>query len=209
MRCIISEEHDLIRFGLTQLLKDLFPVEYILEANEKAEVFALLEKYPFDWLFVNPETLKYGTPGEVIEKAHKKDSEINVVILLGKHGYVDPSFLDRYSILGVIRHDEPLVDLMAALESMKEGRTHYSFFSSSKKGSRRVTPSIYLTQREEEVFSHLIKGFSVAETAESLGVSHKTVENHRHNLRKKLNASSHHELMNEAVKLGYLEYKDR
>ncbi|WP_026689018.1 response regulator transcription factor [Alteribacter aurantiacus] len=207
MRCLIAEEHELMRFGITQLLKDLFPVEYVLESVEKENIIALLKKYPFDWLLLNPTTLSNTSLAEFLSLVNDSKREVKTVILLGEEGFVDLSVLEHYPILGVIRHDEPLEDLMRAFEGMNRGRTHYSLQSSAEKGKINERTGAYLTKREEEVLLQIIQGYTVTESASVLGVTKKTIENHRHNLRKKLEVTSQQELMKEAQRLGYIQFK--
>ncbi len=47
-----------------------------------------------------------------------------------------------------------------------------------------------LTQRERDVFDHMLEGHSVKRTAILLGLATRTVENHRRNLKKKLQVVS-------------------
>jgi len=50
-----------------------------------------------------------------------------------------------------------------------------------------------LSKREEEVFHMKVRGYTVKETAALLNISPKTVENHRRNIRKKLNIVKNNE----------------
>jgi DNA-binding CsgD family transcriptional regulator len=60
-----------------------------------------------------------------------------------------------------------------------------------------------LSDRELEIIRLLGKGFTTGEVARELGISGKTVESHRGNLRRKLNLGSGSELLRFA--LAYAE----
>lgn len=66
-------------------------------------------------------------------------------------------------------------------------------------------PLALLTQREEEVFYALIKDKTLAEVADTLNVSAKTVENHRSNLYRKLGIHDRFSLFSFARDHGFLE----
>ncbi|PYZ98890.1 hypothetical protein CR205_10055 [Alteribacter lacisalsi] len=211
MKILLNEKHDMIRYGFLQLLNDLFPVEYILEAEDLNKTKALLESYLFDYLLLNSESFARHETAELIRMARSRNEKVKVVLIKSKGRQADPSFLERYGINGVIGRDEPIEDLMNAFQEIDRGQIRYSFVSIRKNGEGKgdnVLLSSLLTQRENEVFKHLVRGYSVLESARELGVSSKTIENHRHNLRSKLNVSSHRELIKAAEETGYIRFKD-
>ena len=59
-----------------------------------------------------------------------------------------------------------------------------------------------LTNREEEVFSLLVKNKTTKEIAESLGISEKTVRNHISNAMQKLGVKGRAQAVVELIKLG-------
>jgi len=59
-----------------------------------------------------------------------------------------------------------------------------------------------LTDREEEVLKLIAEGFSNKEIGNKLFISHRTVDSHRTNLMKKLNANNIAGLISYAIKNG-------
>ncbi|TMW70275.1 response regulator transcription factor [Alteribacter natronophilus] len=208
MRSLIYEKHELIRYGFIQLLKDMFPVEYCLEAESPEAVESLLDQYSFDWLFINGEELDRETTGGMIDAARSGNPAVKTVLLHNAGGKADLSFLEKKRISGVAGTNEPVEDLMKVLKGIEEGNIRYSFAHNSGPDSAgALSQSGVLTRRENEVFVHLIRGYSVAESARALGISLKTVENHRNSLRAKLKVTSQKELMSAAERLGYIQFK--
>lgn len=62
-----------------------------------------------------------------------------------------------------------------------------------------------LTSREKEVMRLLAEGFAVRRIAQSLSISHRTVENHRTSLFRKLKVKNAAELVHYAQRLGIIE----
>ena len=65
--------------------------------------------------------------------------------------------------------------------------------------------SVELTTRERQILSLVATGSSNKEIADRLGVSFKTVDNHRTNLMRKLDVHSVAELLSYALREGYLD----
>jgi two-component system response regulator NreC len=69
---------------------------------------------------------------------------------------------------------------------------------------RAERPLHELTEREEEVLTHLAEGASNTEIADALNISPKTVARHRENIMRKLNLHSRTELVKYAIRKGII-----
>lgn len=69
----------------------------------------------------------------------------------------------------------------------------------------KVEMTTALTARERQVLSLVARGFANREVAERLGVSAKTVDNHRTNLMRKIGTHSLAELLSYALREGLLD----
>jgi len=67
----------------------------------------------------------------------------------------------------------------------------------------------FLTEREREILQLVAEGHSTKQIASKLGISAKTVDNHRTNLMRKLNIHDVASLTRHAMSQGLLEDKDR
>lgn len=65
-----------------------------------------------------------------------------------------------------------------------------------------------LTQREREIAAMLAIGDSCREIANRLGVSHKTVDSHRHHVLKKIGARNTADLARMAIREGFVSMHD-
>ncbi len=63
--------------------------------------------------------------------------------------------------------------------------------------------AIKLTPREQEIAGYIVNGFTCKETAQRLGISHRTVEVHRGRLMKKLGAKNTADLVSKIVTVSH------
>jgi len=104
---------------------------------------------------------------------------------------------------GFISKAAPSTDFIAAVKMLMAGKSYYnakiakSFFSPSGRGGPISTTSVsqILSPRELQIFSNIGEGRPVSKIAERLGISVKTVETHRENIKNKLNIASAAEVL--------------
>jgi DNA-binding NarL/FixJ family response regulator len=99
---------------------------------------------------------------------------------------------------GYVLKDAPSSDILQAIDTLVAGGT---FLSQDISGRllRSQTPRPLLSARESAILSHLAKGHSSKQMALELGVSARTIETHRQNIRRKLNLEGQAELIKYAV----------
>jgi DNA-binding NarL/FixJ family response regulator len=99
---------------------------------------------------------------------------------------------------GYVLKDAPSGEIIDAIEAITAGHT---FLSPALSGRlfRAQTPRPVLSLRESEILSCLAKGYANKLIAETLGLSTRTVETHRHNIKRKLNLEGQAELIKYAV----------
>jgi DNA-binding NarL/FixJ family response regulator len=97
-------------------------------------------------------------------------------------------------------------DVVAAVKALTEGRT---FFTSAASGvllehlRQENVPA--LTVRESEIVQLLAEGKSNKEVAQVLGISSRTVENHRAQIMQRLGLQSFSDLVRYAIRHGIIE----
>ena len=112
----------------------------------------------------------------------------------------------RAGAMGYIMKQAPTELLLTAVRSVLNNQRYLSqsmaaqfvdAFVSQKKSQHSDFKK--LTDRELEIVRLFGKGFTTAEVAKELGISGKTVESHRGNLRRKLNLRSGSDLLRFAL----------
>jgi DNA-binding NarL/FixJ family response regulator len=92
---------------------------------------------------------------------------------------------------GIVTKGAPLHELITAIDRVAANGTFFCGASSEllRRSAQTPTDRKLLTPRERIILQHVAKGATSKEVAAALGLSEKTVHNHRHNIKKKLGIS--------------------
>jgi len=99
---------------------------------------------------------------------------------------------------GYVLKEAPSEEIVAAILAVAAGG---EFLGTGLAGrpTRTAASRPVLSQRESEILGCLAHGLASKQIAEQLGMSVRTVETHRHNIRRKLNLGGQAELIKYAV----------
>ena len=151
---------------------------------------------------------------EATRQINEFDPEIRIVIY---SMYSDKEFvidLFKAGISAYVLKDDPLADLILALEAVKGGGTYFSTMAPTvllrhmeelEEKTESTDSYDTLSQREQEVFQLLAEGKSIKEIAGELFISPKTVESHKYNIMEKLQAASVVDLTRIAIRKNLIE----
>ncbi|MFC4738291.1 response regulator transcription factor [Bacillus daqingensis] len=175
MRVLIGMNHELMRHGLVQLLYDLGDIDYMVTAATREELYKSMRLYSFTHIFVHT-----ALPGALSPASFHQEAGAGVYLIGTEE---DKS------------RDLPLYDTLSLDEWMR--RLSRIMRGDLKPGAVVLQSSSAeeLTLREEEAVRMRIHGYTVRETAAVLGISEKTVENHRRSAAKKLHIASSRDWM--------------
>jgi two-component system response regulator NreC len=203
-RILIADDHPVVRFGLRALLSEDPGLEIVGEAEDSVETLRLAEA-------LHPDTvlLDISMPTEnglqTTLRLKERHPEI-VVLLLTMHE--DESLLHaalRAGASGYLTKRAEGAEILQALHTVSHGdiyihpaMTRALLHQPVKAASRGVLPAIPLTHRELDVLHLLAKGNTNRQIADLLGLSPRTIENHRANLMGKLGLASRVDLVNYA-----------
>jgi two-component system, NarL family, response regulator NreC len=203
-RILIADDHPVVRSGLRALLSDDPGLEIVGEAEDSAETLRLAEA-------LHPDTvlLDISMPPEsglqTTRRLKERHPEI-VVLLLTMHE--DESLLHaalRAGASGYLIKRAEGAEILQALHTVSHGdiyvhpaMTRALLHQPVKAASRAGLPAIPLTHREPDVLRLLAKGNTNRQIADLLGLSPRTIENHRANLMGKLGLASRVDLVNYA-----------
>lgn len=212
IRVIIADDHPMYRRGLRHLLDEAGDIEVVAEATDGEEALALTRKHSPDLLLLDvtmpksdgievARTCQRELPGcrLIFLTMHQEEQLLETALNHGVMGYVlKESMADE--ILNAVRAvagdgeylSPPLAQLL-----MKRAR--------SRMDLQREVPGIEaLTAAERRILRLIASDRTSKEIADDLGLSVRTVENHRTRAAAKLGLSGAHSL----VKFAF-EHKDR
>ncbi len=195
---LIVDDHPLFREGLKQVLSRLDDLHIVGEAGDGDTALTLIERLAPDWVL-----LDLALPGRdgfsVLEQARRNHPGIFFVILTS---YDDRAYLERALALGArgfLVKDSATNDLLDCLTSIRSGNRYLS----PSLGSRPplISPPLpaealtELTETERAILARVARFMTSKEIAEELGISHRTVQNHRANICAKLGLKGTHQLL--------------
>ncbi|HVM92519.1 MAG TPA: response regulator transcription factor [Terriglobales bacterium] len=206
IRCVIADDHELVRYGVRRLLEDARDFVVVAEAEDASQALKLTLEHRPDLVL-----LDIGMPGmssfeagRLIEE-HCPDCRIVYLTMHEDREYVRQAM--RSGASGYLLKDTPTSVLLRALRDVKRGERAWSprivhMLRQEVPASgplRVVTRRATLTTREREVMRLLAEGRTVRQAAEELGLSTKTVEAHKFNLMRKLDIHNKAQLVTVAI----------
>ncbi len=208
MRILIADDHGIVRSGLKMLLEKQPDVRVIAEASDGVEAcaMAIAERPDLAILDVKmPGMSGLEATREIREKApetavlilsmHDEDRYLFEALKAGASGYVLKRAADQDLIEAIraIERGEPFLTPEAQRALIRD------VLDENRDRDERLTP------REEEIVKLVVEAHTSREIAEMLGLSEKTVENHRANAMKKLGMRDRVELVRYAIRRGLIE----
>ncbi|HEY2523699.1 MAG TPA: response regulator transcription factor, partial [Candidatus Binataceae bacterium] len=198
-RVLIADDHRLFREALRAVLER--ECDVVGEAATGEEAIALAARTRPDVVL-----LDLGMPGVGgLNAAHRlaKEAPNSRVVILSQHDdeeYVIEAMVDA-GAAGYLVKTDAAAELLSALRAVASGRRYLSTavapavlarLKSTREAVSRGAPgaAIKLTRREREVLSLIGEGATSKDIAARLGISPKTAQVHRDNLKQKLKAKS-------------------
>lgn len=210
IRILIADDHAVVRSGLRTLLSATEDIEIVGEAENGVETLNLAASLKPDMVLLDismpPENgvktaqhLKEANPATIVLflTMHEDETLLHEALRAGAAGYLIKR-ADESEILQAI-HAASRGDLYVH-PAMTRALLHQAVVMEE----RRSSSTDALTPREVDVLRLLVRGNTNRQIATLLGLSIRTVENHRANLMGKLGLSSRVELMNYAEERGLL-----
>jgi two-component system, NarL family, response regulator NreC len=207
IRCVIADDHEMLRYGVRRLLEDAPDFAVVGEAGDAAEALKLVLEHRPDLLLLDismPGMSSFET-GRLIEE-HCTGTRIVYLTMHEDQEYVRQAL--RSGASGYLLKDTPASLLLGALREVHRGERSLSPQIQTKlkddailrnQAARVPMRRSTLTLREREVMKLLAEGNTVKKAAVVLGVSVKTVEAHKFNLMRKLDIHNKAQLVTVAI----------
>lgn len=205
---IVADDHQLFRDGLTALLNK-YPFLHVITNVEDGVVL-------FDFL-KNTTTLPdillldLSMPNmngfEVLQLLNKKYKSIKT-IAISMHD--DGNYIAKcaqYGAQGYLLKNSDEEEVLKAIQQVYKGEKYYNKELSQKMldSMAMIHNTKKLTKKETEIIELIAQGLTTKEIASKLYISTRTVETHRSNMLKKLDAKNTVELLNTAFSLNIIQ----
>ncbi|SDE33084.1 response regulator transcription factor [Sporomusa acidovorans] len=213
LKVLLADDHKLLRSGLKLLLQRNPGMQVVGEAADGEQTIQLFEQLQPDILLLDLsmpnmdgiECLKeiksrYPEAKVIVLTMHEDENYIKRAMQAGASAYVPKSAADT--------------DLFTAIEAVQAGGIYLSqqdsnvllnvLLNREQEAIDKKAPYVLLSPREREVLRLVAHGYSLAEVAERLALSIKTVDTYKVRLMEKLKATKRSQLVSYALKYGLL-----
>lgn len=212
-RVLLVDDHQVVVEAVKSLLEAREGFEVVGCALDAAGALALVESVVPDIVVMD-----ISMPGLEVVKAVRElrerfpDTWVVIFTMFSDRDHI--LSLYKAGVSGYVLKEQPVSELISALETVSEGGVFYSkqvqqivrdYMESL--GKEAEEPSVIdakLSKREREVLPLLADGLSVNNIADRLCISPKTVESHKYNILQKLELGSIAELTKLAIRKGLI-----
>jgi two-component system response regulator NreC len=213
IRVLLVDDHIVLRDGLKSLLNHESDIEVIGDVGDGREAISAVESLQPDVILTD-----ISMPGlngiESVRMLRHEHPTLKIIILSMHSGqeYVLQSL--QAGANGYVVKQADASEVLAAIRSVMAGGAYLSptiskhLINDYLSQTPEEISGPKLTTREREVAQLIAEGQSTREISETLTISVKTVETHRMNIMKKLDAKSATDIIKYALKKGWISLDD-
>lgn len=187
---VLADDHKMVREGLRHLLGSEFDVEVVAEAGTGIEALEALRRHQTDVLVL--DLSMPGMPGMDLIKRLRADFPGVKILVLTMHTsdqFALRAF--RSGASGFLTKDSAAEQLVHAIRKIAAGGAYVPAELAERmavglKNPQDTLPHQQLSNREFEVYRHIMAGKRLTDIADELHLSIKTVSTHKAHIMEKL-----------------------
>lgn len=191
IRVILADDHAIFRQGLRALLQNEREMEIVAESSTGHGTVQLVEQHRPDVVVMDigmPDM--NGLQATTLIHSRFPDARVLILSMSGDEETVEQA-IDA-GISGYLVKDTVADELISAIREIHRGNAYFSpsisrILLEQKRNAPRARSDDGLTQREIQILQFVADGRTTKEIAHFLGISSKTVDNHRQQIMTKLN----------------------
>jgi DNA-binding NarL/FixJ family response regulator len=206
IRLLIVDDHPIVRHGMSQLIATQSDMEVCGQAASVAEALELLGGAAAPDVAIVDLSLEDGSGLGLIKEIKVRCPEAKIIVSSIHDEKVYAARALKAGAVGYIEKRESISKIIEAVRHILEGKIYLSPTMANQLLRRAASgkplnhdPLSLLSNRELEVFEMLGQGMTVQQIARRLGVSPKTVESHRKQIKDKLNLRNGAQLAHRAI----------
>ena len=204
---MLVDDHAVVRMGFRLLLEGSADIRVVAESESGEEA---VRKFPE----VKPDVvvMDISMPGigglEAIDRILAREPAARILVLSAHEDAMHARRVLKAGAAGYLTKRSAAEALIQAIRQVHQGKTFLEPEIAQQLAMQQLNgernPLDMLSEKEFKVFLSLAKGQSVAEIAEVMSLSPRTIGTHLYNIKQKLGASNSAELAIIAIRAGLL-----
>lgn len=213
IRLVIADDHTIMREGLKRILSGAENIEVVGEAVNGFEVLNKIREGGFDLLLL--DLSMPGRSGVELIRQIKSEAPTLPILVLTMHEEEQYAVRTiRAGARGYLTKESAGTQLINAIEKVAAGRPYISTEVAEQLAMEILEPHNTLlhdrlSNREFEVFNHLVHGKSLTDIGALLHLSVKTISTHKTRMLQKMHMNSLAELVQYAVSQNLINTPER
>jgi two-component system invasion response regulator UvrY len=208
VRVMLVDDHAVVRMGFRLLLEGATDLKVAAEANSGEEAVRSFAEVKPDVVVMD-----ISMPGigglEAIDRILAREPQARILVLSAHEDIMHARRVLKAGAVGYLTKRSAAEALIDAIRQVAQGKTYLEPSIAQQLALQQLSgdksPVDMLSEKEFKVFLALAKGKSVAEIAEVMSLSPRTVGTHLYNIKQKLGASNSAELAIMAIRAGLVE----
>lgn len=208
IRVMLVDDHAVVRMGFRLLLQGTIDIQVAAEADSGEDAVRMYSE-------VRPDVvvMDISMPGigglEAIGRILAHEPAAKILVLSGHEDAMHARRVLKAGAGGYLTKRSAAEELIQAIRQVHQGKTYLEPSIAQQLAVQQLSgtknPLDMLSEKEFKVFLALAKGQSVADIAQVLSLSPRTVGTHLYNIKQKLGASNSAELAIIAIRAGLIE----
>lgn len=199
---VIADDHPIVRQALRLALERRAGLTVSGEAANGLEAISATKRLQPALLLLD-QAMPHAHGLDIVSEVKRWSPDTRIVVLTGLTGHGLLAALVDAGVEGLILKSESEDELVETVRRVLRGKR---YLSAEVQRLLETRPTLnVLTLRELQILTRIANGESNVAIAGWLGISPKTVDNHRTNIMRKLNMHSAAELISFAVREGVLD----
>lgn len=212
IRVLIVDDHDLVRAGLSRMLRDEAGITVAGEAASGEEAIELVQKVPVDVILMDVRMPGIGDI-EAVRRIQRLNDNIKVIAVTACDDAPFPARLMKAGASAFITKGADLAEMIEAIHLVVAGKRYISPEIAQKMALKPydeiADEDVFkqLSEREMQVVLMIVGCQKVQDISDKLCLSPKTVNTYRYRIFEKLNINSDVELTLLAIRHGMVDTK--
>ena len=209
MKLVLADSNDLIRIGLRTILTKLFDTTIVGEAQNEKELMEIVKSFK-----PNLIVLDYTSSGftiDVIPKLHQVNKNVKIIAITPEQSAQVLVDALKSGVTSYVKKDCDLAEIQDAVRETNKGNKFFcgQILETIQRANINLDDldvgsftceAVVLSDRENEIITHIAEGLTNEQIADFLFLSKHTVNTHRKNIMSKLGVKNTAGIVMYAVK---------